>query len=244
LIFNKAAAYSHRAAVKNKAFKISWSVIRAVIIFGLCFDILYPFFVKSMTMLMSQNDLVDATVNLFPREFSMYYIRATYRAMNYLSSAANTFFVAITTSLLQLIVCTAAGYGFARFKFKGRGLFFAFVLLALLIPPQVYATPLYLYFRFFGVQEIAYIKLTDGILPYFILSLTGLGLRNGLYIFLMSQFFKGMPHELEEAAYIDGYGPVKTFFKIMLPNTMNMMIAVFVLSFSWQWTDVFYSNLF
>lgn len=73
-----------------------------------------------------------------------------------------------------------------------------------------------------------------------ILSLGGLAFKNGLFIFMMRQFFRGVPDELEESAYIDGYGPFKTFFKIIIPISIPMMITVFLFSFAWQWTDNFY----
>ena len=67
--------------------------------------------------------------------------------------------------------------------------------------------------------------------------LTGLGLKNGLYIYMMRQFFRGLPYELEESAYIDGAGPLRAFRSVMLPNARNMLLVVFIFSFTWQWTD-------
>ena len=91
---------------------------------------------------------------------------------------------------------------------------------------------------------IGKIKLLETIFPSTLLSITGLGLKNGLYIFVMRQFFKGVPHELNEAAWVDGCNPISAYFRIMLPIAKSMMISVFLLSFAWQWTDTFYSKLF
>ena len=79
--------------------------------------------------------------------------------------------------------------------------------------------------------------------PLIILSATGLAFKNGLYIYLMRQFFRGVPDELEESAYIDGSGVFRTFIKIVLPLSVPMMITIFLFSFSWQWTDKFYTDL-
>ena len=76
------------------------------------------------------------------------------------------------------------------------------------------------------------------------MSLCGLGFKNGLYIFMMRQFFRGVPDELEESAYIDGSGVFRTFIQIILPLSVPMMITVFLFAFSWQWTDDFYTTLF
>lgn len=80
--------------------------------------------------------------------------------------------------------------------------------------------------------------------PMIILSATGLAFKNGLYIFMLRQFFRGVPDSLEESAYIDGSGTFRTFLQIILPMSVPMMITVFLFSFSWQWTDDFYTTLF
>ena len=80
--------------------------------------------------------------------------------------------------------------------------------------------------------------------PLVILSITGLAYKNGLYIFMLRQFFKGVPDELEESAYIDGSGVFRTFVTIIIPLSVPMMLTVFIFAFSWQWTDNFYTNLF
>ena len=88
------------------------------------------------------------------------------------------------------------------------------------------------------------INLKNTIIPFVILSVTGLAFKNGLYIFMLRQFFRGIPDSLEESAYIDGSGDFKTFIRIILPMSVPMMITVFLFSFCWQWTDTFYTNMF
>ncbi len=80
--------------------------------------------------------------------------------------------------------------------------------------------------------------------PLIIMSLVGLAFKNGLYIFMLMQFFRGVPDELEESAYMDGSGVFRTFLQIILPLSVPMMITVFLFAFSWQWTDDFYTELF
>ncbi len=88
------------------------------------------------------------------------------------------------------------------------------------------------------------INLINTYFPLMLLSLGGLAFKNGLYIFLLRQFFRGIPDELEESAYIDGSGTARTFFRIILPLSVPILITVFLFSFCWQWTDDFYTNLF
>ena len=88
------------------------------------------------------------------------------------------------------------------------------------------------------------LPLTNTYAPLIILSLTGLAFKNGLYIFMLRQFFTGVPDALEESAYIDGSGVFHTFFTIILPLSIPMMVTVFLFAFCWQWTDDFYTELF
>ncbi len=71
-----------------------------------------------------------------------------------------------------------------------------------------------------------------------------MGLKNGLYIYLVRQFFRNIPVDLEEAAYVDGCGMMKTFLRIMLPEAKPIITSCFLFSLAWQWTDGFYSKLF
>ena len=80
--------------------------------------------------------------------------------------------------------------------------------------------------------------------PMIILSITGLAFKNGLYIYMLRQFFTGVPDALEESAYLDGAGTMRTFFQIILPLSVPMMITVFLFAFCWQWTDDFYTTMF
>ena len=88
------------------------------------------------------------------------------------------------------------------------------------------------------------INLKNTFWPMIILSITGLAFKNGLYIFMLRQFFRGIPDSLEESAYIDGSGDFRTFFQIILPMSVPMLITVFLFSFCWQWTDQFYVGMF
>ncbi len=88
------------------------------------------------------------------------------------------------------------------------------------------------------------LSLTNTYAPLIILSATGLAFKNGLYIFMLRQFFSGVPDALEESAYIDGSGVFRTFFTIILPLSIPMMVTVFLFAFCWQWMDDFYTGLF
>ncbi len=220
--------------------RILWIILRTVIIFGLCFIILYPYFTKITDMFKSVKDLYNANIKYVPQHFTTEYFYRCLNSMDYLKTCLYTGGFCLLIAVIQTFVSTLVAYGFARFRFKGAGLLFGLVILTMIVPPQTIMIPLYTKFRFF----LGRYRLIGTIAPSVILSLTCLGIRNGLYIFMMRQFLRNIPRELEEAAYIDGYNLFQTFIRIILPSSITMMTVVFVLSFCWQWTDTVYSSMF
>ena len=219
------------------------SFMRFVIIFGLAFIILKPFFYKIMMAFMDPDDLLDSTVRLIPRIGSVYYWKVAFEGLKLSETAVNTFILSISVGILQVISCTMIGYGLARFRFIGSRLAFGFVLVIMLVPFQVISIAQYLGFVYFKIGGFA-VNLVDSFAPIMILAFTGLGIKEGLYIYLFREFFRSLPKALEEAAYIDGSGVIGTFFRVMLPNARTMVMTVFLFSFCWQWTDSTYSSLY
>lgn len=217
-----------------------WKLVRAVILLGLCYIILYPFFIKVVNAFKTYSDFIDPTVRFLPKTFTWGNVRHVVKEMSYWSALQNTLLISVALGALQTLVCAVVGYGFARFQFKGRNLCFFLVIFSLVVPSQTILLPLYLKFKaFLGV-----FKLIGTAWPLVILSMTGLGIKNGLYIFMFRQFFRNMPKELEEASYLDGCGTLRTFTKIMLPAATAVMTTVFLLALAWQWTDTVFSPLF
>lgn len=225
---------------KKLAGRSVWALVRAVIILGLCYVILYPFFVKTVTAFMPYQDLLDPTVRFIPKHFTLDNLRTVFSRLDYGQTLLNTSLLSVGTALLTTMISSFVAYGFARYAFKGNGLLFAGVILTLIVPPQTIIIPLFLRFRFFA----GFLNLLDTPLPIVILSLTGLSLKNGLFIFMLRQFYKNLPHELEEAAWLDGCGAMDTYFRVMLPSARTLLITVFLLSLSWNWTDTLYAPLF
>ncbi|WP_054026443.1 carbohydrate ABC transporter permease [Bacillus sp. FJAT-28004] len=227
-----------------------WSVIRYLLLIGLAFLILYPLLVKLSNSFMSPQDLIDGTVRFIPRQFTWFNYQTVIEYTSFFKGLWNTFGISLLSGVLQMLVCTMVGYGLARFNFKGRGIVFALVVLTILIPPQTYMISLYMKFSFFDIFGLlssvtgGTVRLMDSVWPMAILSIIGFGFKNGLYILIMRQYFKNIPKELEEAAYVDGSGLFRTYSMIILPLSISMMITVFVFSFSWQWTDSYYSSMF
>ncbi len=238
--------------------KVVWWFFRLVLLIGISYVILFPFFAKISNSFKSLSDFADATVNYIPKYPTLDTYRAIIVDLEYFQALGNTLLLSVVSALLQTFTCCVIAYGFAKFKFKGSGALFAMVLLTMIIPHTNLRQAFKLFFGnfdIFGIFHFLYgkgmatpgmasINLLGSYWPMVFLSVTGLAFKNGLYIFMLRQFFRGVPDELEESAYIDGYGPFQTFIKIILPLSVPMLITVFLFSFSWQFTDDFYTNLF
>ncbi len=230
----------------------SWiySILRIVLVIGLAFLILQPLLNKISLSFMAEKDLYDITVITVPRNFSVENYKIASTILNLDVTMWNTIWVSFLISVAQLLSCTLVAYGFARFKFPFQKFWFFCVIIVIVVPPQIFVSSLYLQFRFFDIFGIfsaifgSPLNLNNSMIPYIMLCLGGMGLKQGLYIFILRQIFKGLPKELEEAAYIDGCGTFKTFARIMLPNATNALILCFLLAFVFTWTDGFYARIF
>ena len=237
--------------LRRKGYTYIWKLMRFVLLVGLSFMILYPVFVKFSASLKSTADMMDSTVVFIPKNPTLQNYKIVLNSVNYVLTLLMTVLFCLVQSLLQLASCSLVAYGIARFKFKGHKLLFGMAVLTLIIPPQIILLPLYIRFHFFGITNIfqfsgifSGVDLINTYWPFLLLSGTALGFKNGLYIYLLRQHFKNMPMALEEAAYIDGCGPFRTFLRIMLPGSVPMLVTVFLFSFVWQWNDTVYSGIF
>ena len=234
----------------NFLLNVVWAIFRYVLLVGIAYVILYPFIAKVAGSFMSKDDFLDVTVKLIPKYPTLDTYKAIITENRYFEALWNTTIVSLLCAVVQMVVTMIIGYGFAKFKFKGNMLLFYCVIFTMVVPHQALRLALFQKFRYFDIFGIikllggAQLNLINTYWPLALLSFGGLAFKNGLYIFLMRQFFRGVPDELEEAAYVDGSGVFKTFIRIIVPLSVPMMITVFIFAFSWQWTDDFYTTMF
>lgn len=283
--------------------KVIFSIFRLVLMIGIAYIVLFPFLTKIAGSVMAPEDFVDVTVRLIPRNFTLDMYKYIIAELEYWEAFGNTFILSFSTALIQTFICCLIGYGFAKFKFKGRNLIFMLVMLTMIVPHQTLRFSMFMEFSYFDVfgivrllkgggieifgwnvtelgegvknffasleclpdriQLMPYVKenganafrldmeitqaginICNTYIPFILISLTGLAFKNGLYIFMLRQFFRGVPDELEESAYMDGAGTFRTFMQIILPLSVPMMVTVFLFAFCWQWTDTFYTGVF
>lgn len=234
--------------------KIFSSVIRFALLAALAYQLLYPLLYMLSMALRRPEEAMDPSVIWVPKNFTLSNFTDALRVMDFWDALQNSMVIGVGCGLLDVLSCAFVAYGFARFKFRFSGLLFTLVILTLVVPVQTIILPLYAdmkYFDAFGIMKLTHlvtggpesISLVGSYWAFYLPSMLGMGLRSGLYIFIFRQFFKGMPNELEDAAYMDGCGPFKTFFTVMLPNAKNAIITVFLFSFVWHWNEFYMSNL-
>ena len=227
-----------------------WPFFRALIIFGLSFVILYPILYMISTSIRPQSEMNDPSIMWIPKTIRFENFAEVWKAINYPGTIWYTMVLNIVSSVLQVATCALTGYGFARFKFKGKNFFFALVLLQIIVPVQIILIPQYSQFRYFDIFGLFNALTGDSLnlvgtnFAMYIPALMCNGIRAGLFIYLFRQFFRGLPKELEDAAYLDGCGPFKTFISVMVPNAASSFLTVFIFSIVWYWNDYYVSSMY
>ncbi|MBQ3483846.1 MAG: carbohydrate ABC transporter permease [Clostridia bacterium] len=252
--------------------RVIWYIFRLLLLIGIAFVVIQPFITMITKSFMAPQDFRDTTVVNIPRNLSAGIYKAIFVDLHYIKVFFTTMGTSLACALLQTASCCLVGYGLAKFKFRGAKAVFFCVVLTLIIPHGSLQAAIFQRFSRFDILGIFKflsgttvtgigwldnilskihvlnmpmgIQTTNSIAPLLILSVTGLAFKNGLYIFMLRQFFRGVPDELEESAYLDGAGTFRTFVQVILPISIPMMVTVFLLAFCWQWTDDFYVPLF
>jgi multiple sugar transport system permease protein len=191
--------------------------------------LLLPFYWMVVSALKSNSDIFARPVQWWPDPVQWQNIGDTIgsRYFPYLRLLGNSVFFAGGVTIGTVLSCAAVGYGFARLRFPGRDLLFGITLTTLMIPPIVTFIPTYVLF--------AKLQLIGGYTPLILPAFFG----NAFFIFMMRQFFLGVPRDLSDAARIDGAGEFRIFWQIMLPLVRPALMVVAVFSLLYTWHDFF-----
>ncbi len=235
--FRNSSRYEDRkGALVKRSKNLLLPILQIILIVGISYVILSPVIGIVSQSFFSDADSANPMVFTIPISPTMERYVGAWTELRYPTTLASTVLYTVFNTLLQVFVCSMVGYGFARFDFPGKKVLFACVVLMIVVPSHTIMLPQYMTFR-----SMELMKRTT---PMYILSFFGVGLRSGLFIYIFNQFFRGLPKEIEEAAFVDGANTAYTYFFIMLVNAMPAVITVTVFSLVWQYNDMFYANLF
>lgn len=136
----------------------------------------------------------------------------------------NSLKVALISTVGAVLLSALAAYGFARIEFKGRNAMFMIYLSMMMVPPQVLFVPKFIMFDWVGIYNTHWALILPGVFTIF-------------GVFMMRQFFLSVPHEISEAAFIDGAGHFRIFSRIILPMAKPSLATLAIIDFSWHWND-------
>lgn len=205
-----------------------YSMLAHGLLIGASILMLYPLLWMLSASFRPENEIFNS--GLVPSAWS---IDAYFRGWKGLRVSFDTFFlnslvIATLCVIGNLVACSMAAYAFARLSFRGRGFWFAMMLMTLMLPYQVTLIPQYVLFRQLGW--------VNTILPLVVPKFLAV---DAFFVFLMVQFFRGIPRELDEAAQMDGCSPWRIYWKIMLPLSIPVLTTAAIFTFIWTWDDFF-----
>jgi multiple sugar transport system permease protein len=199
-----------------------------IVVFG--FLMIYPVLWLVASSLKDHSEIFTNSHSLIPSKLNFDNYAQGWRGfgnMTFGTFFKNSFIIVISSTIGQVISSAFVAYGFSRIKFKGRRFWFACMILTMMLPGEVLMIPQYILFSKLGW--------VNSFKPLIVPSFFGLP----FFIFLMMQFIKGLPEELDESAKIDGCGVLSIFLRIILPLLTPALVTSMIFSFYWKWQDFF-----
>ena len=251
----KSSTAESRYKMVLRANSVFASLLRYVVLIAIGYIILYPLMYMISCAFRSRESFFDPSVIWVTSDLTFGNFKYAFDVLQYDRSFLNTIIFEIVSAGIQILSCSVAAYGLARFEFKEKKILMFFMYLLILVPSQMMMMPIFANYSkldFLGVfgliDSLTGIDIRPNILnsvwTFYIPALLGVGIRSGIMLYIYIQFFKGLPKELEEAAWIDGAGPLKTYIRIALPSSSVVITTVTVFSLIWHWNDYSLSSMY
>ena len=234
---------------------VLYSIFRLIILLAVSYIIIYPLLYLLSSALKTASAFQDPGVLWIPKVLTSENFKNAIEAMNFKNALFSTLRLEVVSAVIETAACAVTAYGLARFNFPGKKLITVMLVFLIVVPSQMLVIPMTVNFSqldFFGILKalgtVTGKELRPNILDtswcFYLPSLFSVGLRSGILIYIYHQFFLGLPKELEEAAWIDGSAPPRTFLCIALPSSTVAVITVFVLSLVWHWNDYYLAVMY
>lgn len=221
--------------MKRKTKKQIYEVIMYVILIVIGLVMIYPLIWMFLSSFKT-NEEIYGSVALMPRSFNFDAFRDGWNAIGghtYTRFFTNSFLLVFPTTILTVISSMLVAYGFARFDFKGKKQAFMLLLSSLMLPNAIVIIPRYTIFRTLNVL--------DGYGPFYLMSILAC---YPFFTYMLIQFLRGVPRDLDESAYIDGCGTFKTLTHILLPILKPALFSAGLFQFLWTYNDYFNSIIY
>lgn len=234
---------------KRKAARVGAVAFRYILLICLGFVILTPIYMTLKNGITAHSSLGQKNTSWIPSEISTQSFYMAWHILKYNKAVIFSLLNTAVIAFLQTVCASMAAYTFARLKFKGSNLLFGLVIFTIIVPSQSIMLAQYITFRNFDIFHIIQaiagepLNLIGSTFAIYILAATGMGVKGGLFIFILRQSYRQLPISIEEAAYVDGAGFLKTFLKIVIPSVSATLTTVGVLSYVWNYADVYFMSL-
>jgi len=184
-----------------------------------------PFLWMISTSFKTQAEVFQYPIQWIPETFNWaHHVKVWTGSNSFVQYYVNSLKISIISTVGATFLSAFAAYGFARIPFKGRNMLFMVYLSMMMVPPQVLFVPKFLMFDWAGIYNTHWALILPGMFTIF-------------GVFMMRQFFLSVPYEITEAAFIDGAGHLRIFFKLILPLAKPALATLAVIDFSWHWND-------
>ncbi len=229
-------------SLKRRLFgmKLTDGLLYRVVLYALLiiigFVYVYPLLHMLSYSLKSLADLLDPTINVLPSSVYLENFSNALLVLNYVPLFFESLTVTLIPAILQTMVASLIGYGFARFQFPLKKLWFALLLATYLIPPQVTMIPRYVLFFNIGILETIF----SIIIP----ATFGQGVSSAIFVLIFYQFYLMVPKALDEAAQLDGATRWGIYTKVAIPLSLPSFLTAFLFSFVWYWNETYIARLF
>ena len=200
------------------------------------FIYIYPLLYMISSSFMTLDDLLDSSIKWLPTTLNLdNYLQAA-KSMDFWGSLVKSIIIAGVPTLFNLVSCSLAGYGLARFEFPGKKIVLALIIFSFILPSQITMIATYRLYSELGILNTIW----SFVLP----SALGVGINASIFILIFYQFFKQVPKVLIEAAQIDGAGYLKSFLQISVPSAAPAFITVGLFSFVWYWNESYLTQMY
>lgn len=254
LKFENASSETRYKALR-RANGVFASLLRYLVLITIGYIILYPLLYMISSAFRARESFYDPSVVWITSDLTIENFKLAASVLKYGRSITNTLIFEVVSAGIQIISCSLVAYGLARFDFKEKKILTLFMFLLILVPSQMMMLPIFMnyskldfLFFFQFIDRLTGIDIRPNVLnsvwTFYLPALLGVGIRSGIIIYIYIQFFKGLPKELEEAAWIDGAGPLKTYIRIALPSSGVVITTVTVFSLIWHWNDYSLSSMY
>ncbi len=222
---------------------VLFKIVLYILLIGISFIFLYPLLSMLSMSLMSLEDLIDTTISWIPRNWTFQNYTNAFTWLQFGERLIDTLKVTIYPTLATVASSALIGYGFGHYQFFGKKFLMGIMIAMFLIPTvltYIPTTVLYRDLSIFGIN----LNLMDSIRAFWVPALMGNGIRQTIFILIFYQFFRMIPHELFEAAEVDGSGPFKTFITIAIPMAAPAFLICGLYSFVWYWNETSLARLY